>query len=120
MRLNKISLFVGGKQINYLLQPSALANKINELRDCDKSQYIVLAESIVLSFSHWNCCFFLNEYLLEAKQSAIFMQEWSQEGEKLSFMHEQNITHSQTKLGDIAPEQTIIYRQLLAGWKNAS
>ena len=30
-------------------------------------------------------------------------------------MHEQNITHSQTKLGDIAPEQTIIYRQLLAG-----
>ena len=26
-------------------------------------------------------------------------------------MHEQNITHSQTKLGDIAPE---IYRQLLA------
>ena len=43
------------------------------------------------------------------------MQEWSQEGEKLSFMDEQNITHSQTKLGDIAPEQTIIYRQLLAG-----
>ena len=30
-------------------------------------------------------------------------------------MHEQNITHSQTKLGDIAHEQTIIYRQLFAG-----
>ena len=59
MRLSKISLFVGGKHINYLLQPSALANKINELRDCDKSQYIVLAESIVSSFNHWNCFFFL-------------------------------------------------------------
>lgn len=30
-------------------------------------------------------------------------------------MHEQNITHSQTKLGDIAHEQTIIYRQFFAG-----
>ena len=30
-------------------------------------------------------------------------------------MHEQNITYSQTKLGNIAHEQTIIYRQLFAG-----
>ena len=30
-------------------------------------------------------------------------------------MHEQNITHSQTKLGNIAHEQAIIYRQFFAG-----
>ena len=33
----------------------------------------------------------------------------------VSFMHEQNIISSQTKLDDIAQEQTIICRQLFAG-----
>ena len=47
---------------------------------------------------------FCNEYLPEAKRSAIFTQERSlKEGE-------QNIICSQTQLDDIAPEQTIICR----------
>ena len=33
----------------------------------------------------------------------------------VSFTHEQNIICSQTQLGDIAHEQTIIWRQLFAG-----
>ena len=33
----------------------------------------------------------------------------------VSFTHEQNIIHSQTKLDDIVHEQTIICRQLFAG-----
>ena len=59
-----------------------------------------------------------NEYLREAKRSAFFfMQERSQEGEKMvSFTHEQDIicsqTQSQTQLDDIADEQTIICRGL--------
>ena len=40
---------------------------------------------IVLSFDRWVC--FFNEYPWEAKRSAIFMQEWSQEGEKHSFLY---------------------------------
>ena len=35
----------------------------------------------------------------------------------VSFMHEHNIICSQTKLDDIALEQTIICRQLFAGEK---
>ena len=40
---------------------------------------------IVLSFDRWVC--FFNEYPWEAKRSAIFMQEWSQEGEKHGFLY---------------------------------
>ena len=39
---------------------------------------------IVLSFNHWVC---LYEYLWEAKRSAIFVQERSQEGEKGGLIH---------------------------------
>ena len=38
----------------------------------------------------------------------------------VSFTHEQNIIRSQTKLDDIAREQTIICRQLFAGHVVAS
>ena len=70
---------------------------------------------IVLSFSNHRGCFF-NEYPHEAKQSAIFTLERSQEGEKYSSLtHVQNIICSQTQLDGIAHEQTIICRQLFAG-----
>ena len=56
------------------------------------------------------------EYLREAKRSAIFTQERSQEGEKRGlFTHEQNSICSQKQLNDIAHEHTIICRQLFAG-----
>ena len=61
-------------------------------------------------------CLFFNEYLREAKQSALFTQEGLQEGEKHCFinMHEQNVIGSQTQLNDIVYEQTVISRQLFA------
>ena len=47
---------------------------------------------------------FLNEYLREAKRSAI-----------IYFTQERNVMCSQTQLDDIANEQTIICKQLFAG-----
>ena len=68
---------------------------------------------IVLSFDHR--VVFYNEYLREAKLSAIFTQGGSQEGKNVgSFTHEQNIICTQRKLDDITREQTIICRQLFA------
>ena len=56
------------------------------LRDTDKSRYFAITE--------FNNCFiirspslFFKEYLREAKQSAIFLQEPSQEGEKRGFIY---------------------------------
>jgi len=54
---------------------------------------------------------FFNEYIREAKRSAIFTQERSQGGEKRgSFTHEQYIICSQTQLDNIAHWQTVICR----------
>ena len=54
---------------------------------------------------------------LGSKRSAIFTQQRSQEGEKHGFFtHLQNIICSQTRLDGIAHEQTIICRQLFAGY----
>ena len=47
---------------------------------------------------------FFNEYLREAKRSAI-----------IYFTQERNVMCSQTQLDDIANEQTIICKQLFAG-----
>ena len=60
---------------------------------------------------------FFNEFLREAKRSAIFKQERCKEAEKRGFiyMHEHNIICSQTQLDDTEHEQTIICRQLFAG-----
>ena len=85
MRLSKISWFVCGKQINYLpkLKPEVnnwSARHWQIMIFCNK-----LSSIIVLSFSHQVC--FFNEYPREAKQFAIFMQEWSQEGEKHGFLY---------------------------------
>ena len=46
-----------------------------------------------------------------------FLRRSDRQKEKsvVSFTHEQNIICSQTQLGDIAHEQTIIWRQLFAG-----
>ena len=89
--------------------------QIIDLRDTDKSRYFVITE--------FNNCFiirsrslFFNEYPREAKRSAIFTQERSQEGEStVSFTHVQNIICSQAQLEGIAHEHTIICRQLFAG-----
>ena len=57
-----------------------------------------------------------NEYLWEAKQSALSCNsDRKKEKSLVSFMHEQNIICSQTHLDDIVHEQTIICRQLFAG-----
>ena len=58
-----------------------------DLRDTDKSRYFAITE--------FNDCFimirspslFFKEYLREAKRSAIFTQERSQEGEKRGFIY---------------------------------
>ena len=60
--------------------------QIIDLRDTDKSRYFAMTEFnnrfIIRSPS-----LFFKEYLQEAKQSAIFMQERSQEGEKHGFIY---------------------------------
>ena len=60
--------------------------QIIDLRDTDKSRYFAITE--------FNNCFiirsrslFFKEYLREAKRSAIFTQERSQEGEKRGFIY---------------------------------
>ena len=83
--------------------------QIIDLRDTDKSRYFAITES--------NNCFiirspslvcFVNEYPREAKRSAIFTQERSQEGEKHGFLY----ACAEYYLQDgIAHEQTIICRQ---------
>ena len=90
--MSKISCFVCGEHINYLPKPKAEANnlvpralfQIIDLRDTDKSRYYAITE--------FNNCFiirspsfFFNEYPREAKRSAIFTKERSQEGEKTRF-----------------------------------
>ena len=71
-----------------------------DLRDTNKSRYFEVSE--------FNNCFiirspslFFNEYLREAKRSAIF--------------HARVIAKHKTQLDDIAHEQNIICRQLFAG-----
>ena len=60
--------------------------QIIDLRDTDKSQYFAITE--------FNDCFItdspsllVNEYLWEVKQSVIFTQERSQEGEKSGYLY---------------------------------
>ena len=92
-RLSKISWFVSGEQINYYYL-------FIDLRDTDKSRYFGISE--------FNNCFiirspslFFNEYLREAKRSAIFLARV--------------IAKHKTQLDDIAQEQNSICRQLFAG-----
>ena len=99
--------------------------QIIDLRDTDKSRYfaITVCSIIVLSFDHRVC--FFNENPREAKRSAIFTQERSQEGEKQGFLYAYEeyylqpvwfaAKHFQTQLYGIAHKQTIICRQLFAG-----
>ena len=90
-----------------MISRSRRMRQIIDLRDTDKSRYFVIIDHGV--------CFF-NEYPREARQSAIFTQERSQEGEStVSFTHVQNIICSQAQLDGIAHEHTIICRQLFAG-----
>ena len=98
-----------------LICRSRRLRQITDLRDTKKSRYFETTD--------FNNCFIIgspslvfNEYLREAKRSAIFTQERSQEGEILvSFTHGLNIICRQTNLDDIVHEKTIICRQLFAG-----
>ena len=97
-------------QYYYLLKPKAETNNWSARH----WQITIFCDNRALSVDHR--VGFYNEYLWEAKQSAIFTQEQSQGGENtVSFMHEQNIRCSKTQLDGIAHEQTIICRQLFAG-----
>ena len=61
--------------------------------------------------------FFFNEYIGEAKQSAIFhARACKKEKSAVSSTHERNIICDQTQLDAIAHEQTIICMQLFAGY----
>ena len=69
-----------------IISQSRRLRQIIDLRDTDKSWYFAITK--------FNNCFiiqspslFVKEYLQEAKRSAIFTQEWSQEGEKHSFLY---------------------------------
>ena len=66
-------------------------------------------------FNHLITKFVFNEYLWEAKQSALSRKSDRKEGESVvSFLHEQNIICSQTQLDDIAHERTIEKEQKFA------
>ena len=69
-----------------LWRADQLFAEADDLRDTDKSRYFVITEFnncfIIRSSS-----FFFNEYSWEAKRSAIFTQEQSQEGEKHGFLY---------------------------------
>ena len=81
-------------------------------------QFIIFCNNWVQkSFYHLITKFVFNEYLWEAKQSALSRKsDRKKEKSMVSFMHEQNIICSQTQLDDIAHELTIICRQLFAGY----
>ena len=104
--LFQLTIF-GRKKLFLVWHPAAGAASVGGER---KIQAI-----IVLSFDRWVCVF--NEYPWEAKRSAIFMQEWSQEGEKHGFLYawaEYYLQPNTVGYG-IACEQTIICRQLFVG-----
>ena len=73
-RLSKISWFVCGEQIN--ICRSRRLSQIIDLHDKQLLFYHSITEFVLF-----------NEYPWEAKRSAIFKQEWSQEGEKHSFLY---------------------------------
>ena len=102
-RLSKISWFVCGEQIN--ICRSQRLSQIIDLHDKQLLFYHSIAEFVLF-----------NEYPWEAKRSAIFKQEWSQEGEKHGFLYACAEYYLQPNtVGWHSHEQTIICRQLFAG-----
>ena len=94
-----LSWFVSGERINYLPMLKSEANNwsaITEFNNC----FIIQSPSL-----------FFNEYLREAKPSAIFHARAITEKRKVWFVYACN----QTQLDDFAHEQTFICRQLFAG-----
>ena len=84
--------------------------QVIDLRDTDKSRYFAITE-LNNCFIIRSSSLFFNEYSGEAKRSAIFTQERSQEGEK----HGSLYACAEYYLDGIAHEHTIICRQLFAG-----
>ena len=97
MRLSKLLYFVSGEQINY----STLAN--NNLRDTDESWYFAITkfDNIVLSFSH-QACFLITFF-------------WKLPFPRKSDHKKRKSVVSFTQLDNVAHEQTIICRHLIAG-----
>ena len=94
---------------------SVRLRQIIDLRDTDKSRSFATTEFNHCLIIRSPSCF-CNEYLREAKRSAIFTQGGSQEGEKRGLIYAWAEYYcSQTKLDDIRREETIICRQLFAG-----
>ena len=58
-----------------------------DLRETDESRYFAITEFNNNCFIIRSPSLFLKEYLREAKRSAIFTQERSQEGEKRGFIY---------------------------------
>ena len=82
-----------------------------DLRDTDKSWYFGIIEfnnNIVLSFGHWV------SFLMNICHFAIFMQKWSQEGEKRCFIYSWADYYLQANT-ITWHVQTIFCRQLFAG-----
>ena len=115
-RVSKISWFVGGESRSVI----CLSRKANNwsahhwqiMIFCGNRQF---NNNIVLSFGH-RVCFSMNIF-----GKLPFSRKTGRKKEKsvVWFTYEQNVicsqTQSQTPLGDIAHEQTIICRQLFAG-----
>ena len=113
-RLCKISWFVCGEQINYLLKPKAEENNWSARHwqvtiFCDNRVPWLFYHSIT------EFVFLMN--ILGKRSDLPFSRKSDRKKEKstVSFTHEQNIICSQTQLDGIAHEQTIICRQLFAG-----
>ena len=97
-----------------LWRADQLFAEADDLRDTDKSRYFVITEFNNCFIIHW-VCFLRNIF---GKRSDLpFSRKSDRKKEKstVSFTHVQSIICSQTKLDDIAHEQTIICRQLFAG-----
>ena len=78
---------------------------------------VSVKRSIVLSFDH-QVCFVMNIFGKRSNLPLIFSRTSDRKKEEsvVSFTYDQSIFVSQTQLDDIAHEQTIICRQLFAGY----
>ena len=112
MRLSKILWFVNGEQITYLQKQKAEAILICETLT---NNYILQCPRSIIILS-----LFVNDCLCEARRSAIFTQERSQEGQKRWFHLQMTRILFTAKLNTVgwhncACQQTIICRKLFAG-----
>ena len=104
--------FVNASQVNY----SAEVNNWSA-KHTDKSEYFAITECNDFFYRLITEFVFQNEYLQEARRSAIFKKsDRKKEKSVVLFTHDQNINYLQPNILDnIAHEQTIYFWQLFAG-----